>query len=329
LRIAVPQTLTRASAQVRPGRRFRLSGPTMGVEWSADFLCPPQIAPDEVERAIRTELAVLCAEISHWDPVSALNEFNHAPADAWVDLPPRLLAVVDCGLTLARETGGAFDPAIGALVDLWGFGPLGSVDEPPTDDRIEAARAVSGWERLSLTGQRLRQPGGLRLDLSGIGKGYGVDRIVESLTGFGVRDYLVEIGGELRGAGVKPDGEPWWVRLEAPPGLQSLGVMIALHDLAVATSGDWRRFMDHDGRWLPHTLDPRTGRPIETGIAAVSVLHTTAMEADAACTVLSVLRVEEGIAWAEARGVAAILTVRTPGGFQERLTTAFQAMLDD
>jgi thiamine biosynthesis lipoprotein len=301
----------------------------MGVEWSADFLCPPEIAPDRVDHAIRAELAVLCAEISHWDPTSALSAFNDAPADAWVDLPPRLLAVVECGLALARETRGAFDPTVGALVDLWGFGPPGAVDEPPTDDRLEAARARSGWERLSLTSGRLRQPGGLKLDLSGIGKGYGVDRIVELLTSFGVRDYLVEIGGELRGGGVKPDGEPWWVRLEPPPGLQSVGVMIALHDLAVATSGDWRRFMDHGGRRLPHTLDPRTGRPIETGVAAVSVLHATAMEADAACTALSVLPFEEGVAWAEARGLAAILTLRGPDGFRERLTSAFQVMLDD
>lgn len=301
----------------------------MGVAWSADFLCPPEVSGEAVQRGVEGALDALSSEISHWDPRSVLSRFNDAPAGEAIALTPSLRTVLERGLALARETQGAFDPAVGALVDLWGFGPPGPIDRPPSQDRIDGARAVSGWSRLELADGVLRQLGGLRLDLSGIGKGYGVDRLAEVLQGFGVRDYLVEIGGELRGAGVKPDGEPWWVQLEAAPGGGGDPIAVALHDLSVATSGDWRRFLEHEGQRLSHTLDPRTGRPVQTSVVAATVLHESCMEADAACTVLSVLPPDEGLAWAQARGLAALLTLHAPEGYAERMTPAFQAMLDD
>jgi len=243
---------------------------------------------------------------------------------------PAFFHVLQAGMDVARSSGGAFDPAIGALVDLWGFGPSPLRPDLPTDADIAAALATGGCARLELDrpAQRVRQPGGLRLDLSGIAKGHGVDAVAERLLAIGLRHFLVEVGGELRGEGIKPDGRPWWVAFEAPPGAQLLETRIALHGLSVATSGDYRRYLDHQGERLPHSLDPRTGRPCTGGLASVTVLHPSCMIADAYATALIVMGEREGPAFAEAEGLAALFVSRTGDGFEETLTPALAAMLD-
>ena len=224
------------------------------------------------------------------------------------------------GLAIAAATDGAFDPAIGRLVDAWGFGPV-AVAAPPTPDAIEAARGVSGWRRLTVADGRLRQPGGLALDLSGIAKGYAVDAVVTLLRGLGVAHALVEIGGELAGWGVRPDGQPWWVDLEVPPGTDVAPLRIALHGIAVATSGDYVRG--------DHTIDPRTGRPIVNGVVSASVVHATALAADAWATALTVAGPEAGMAIASAHGIAARIVTLIDGRTREYLTPALTAMLAD
>jgi thiamine biosynthesis lipoprotein len=234
-------------------------------------------------------------------------------------LPPDFAEVMARGLAIAEATGGAFDPAIGRLVDLWGFGPVPAAVAPDTA-ALEAARAASGWRRLGWSDgdRRLSQPGGVALDLSGIAKGFAVDAVASTLARLGVGHALVEIGGELVGRGVRPDGQPWWVDLETPPGIDVAPLRIALHGLAVATSGDYRR-----GR---HTIDPRTGRSTDNGVVSVSVIAAGALTADAWATALTVLGPDAGIALATERGIAARIVVAAGG---ERLTPALEAMLAD
>ena len=301
----------------------------MGVTWSAQAVLPFGVAPEQARRAVQARLDRLIAEVSHWEPDSALSRFNRAAAGEWVNLPDDLWTVLDAGLALAARTDGAFDPTLGRLVDLWGFGPEGSRLGTPTDQAIDALRADAGWLRLELSpdDRAARQPGGLSLDLSGIAKGYGVDLVVQTLAELGVGACLIEIGGELRGAGVQPDGQPWWVEIETPPDLASAPspIRLALHGLAVATSGDYRIARSVDGRRLAHTLDPRTGAPLADAAASVSVIHETCMQADALSTVLTVFGPEVGLAFAETKGVAARILTRNG---EEHLSSAFRAMLD-
>jgi hypothetical protein len=129
----------------------------------------------------------------------------------------------------------------------------------------------------TLDGDSLFQPGGLRLDLNGIAKGFAVDQVAAALDRAGARSYLVEVGGELRGTGAKPDGQPWWVELERPPTANDgLRTLVALHGLSVATSGDYRRFFEHDGRRYAHTLDPATAAPVAHATVSVTVLDPAA-----------------------------------------------------
>jgi thiamine biosynthesis lipoprotein len=326
--LAAPPSLPRGSPPVR-----ELRGETMGTTWSVRYAAA--CAPERLRPGIEARLERVTAQMSGWRADSDLCRFNRLPAGAWQVLPDGFRAVLRCALDTAAATGGAFDPTIGPLVELWGFGPSPAAEEgPPPEDRIAAARARVGWHRLEFEAGsgRARQPGGLVLDLSGIAKGYAVDLVAGYLRRAGIDSCLVEIGGELRGQGVKPDGSPWWVAVERPAGAAGDDAgrcVVALHGLGIATSGDYRRCFRHGGRSYGHTLDPRTGWPIDGSIAAVTVLHAQCMQADALATALAVLGLKAGLDHATRHGIAALILARDgTGGLREHLSPALAAMLD-
>lgn len=310
----------------------RLGGETMGTTWSVGAVGPAGVDETVLFAAVQAELDAVVAVFSPWEPTSEISRFNAAPAGLWA-LSQAFWTVLDASMNLADDTDGAVDPTLGALIDLWGFGPSGPRVGAvlPSDEEIAGALAVSGWQtlRLNRDARGALQPGGMKLDFAGIAKGHAVDRVSEALTRLGATSHLVEIGGEMRGMGVKPDGQPWWIGLEEPPGAPSTRTVAALVDIAVATSGDWRRAFEHDGRLYPHTIDGRTGRPIDNGVTSVTVFHASAMIADAWATALTVLGPRTGPATAEAYDLAAQMVVRTPDGVVEHLTPAFVAMMDE
>lgn len=295
----------------------------MGTSWSARIVA----APDDIAATIQAELDRVVAEMSHWDPASALSRFNRSEPGRWQPLPPGFAHVLAAALDVAGKSEGAFDPAMGALVDLWGFGPPGPRTGIPGDDEIAVARAISGRAYIEQDDRRARRSAPAALDFSGIAKGHGVDRIAEMLRGMELPDFLIEVGGELRGEGIKPDGQPWWIDIEPVPGSRLLPLRAALHGLSIATSGDYRRSFSHAGRAYAHTIDPRTGRPLENNVASVTLLHPCCMLADAWATALSVLG-PEGMALAEREDLAAHMVVREEAGFSEHLSPALRAMLD-
>lgn len=303
---------------MRHGPVIRLAGRTMGTSWSAQLVAPPS----GCLKAIEAVLARVIAQMSNWEVGSDISRFNRAPPKSWVALPDDLMTVLHAGLDMARISGGAFDPALGHAVEAWGFGP---------SQRIGAALAVPGappWQAIELADGKARRLQDVALDLSGIAKGFAVDAVADALTGMGVGSFLVEIGGELRGAGVKPDMQPWWVDLESPPGLALPVLRVALCGLSVATSGDYRRFRPSaDGR-LSHSIDPASGAPIANDVASVSVLHPQAMLADAWATAITVLGPDRGMALATREGLAALLIRREGEGGREYMTPALAAMLD-
>lgn len=315
----------------------RCGGQTMGTTWSVRCLLGRDDDAASIEAGIDALLVQIVAQMSNWIDHSDIGRFNGAAAGSWLTLPPACFSVLQAALAVARDSGGAYDPSAGPLVTLWGFGPGGPRALPPSAVEVEAARSRCGWARIELDeeGRRARQPGGVSIDLCAIAKGYAVDAVSAWLSARGVPHHLVEIGGELRGEGVKPDGLPWWVELESPPpaehaactGDAAVQTVVALHGLSVATSGDYRRYFDSGGRRYAHTLDPRTGYPASHALASVTVLHRQCMMADALSTALTVLGPEAGMAFAMQRGIAARLLLRTPQGFTERVSPAFAAML--
>ncbi|KTF69554.1 FAD:protein FMN transferase [Sphingomonas sp. HT-1] len=296
----------------------------MGTSWRLVVVDPPEDVRDCVEAV----LARMIGEFSHYEPSSRVGRFNRMRLGQWQPLSPEAMRVLDAAFAVCERSDGAFDPATGVLVDLWGFGPAGPRQDLPSAYALGEARSMSGVRHLEYDREerRIRRREAAQIDLSGIAKGYAVDAIAERLVSQGIEDFLIEIGGELRGEGIKPDGQPWWVELEAVPGARLAPLRIALHGLSVATSGDYRRFFDHGGRRYAHSIDPRTGCPVANQVVSVSVLHREAMLADAWATALTVLG-PAGMSVAEREGLAAHLVTREAGGFAEQLSPALQAML--
>lgn len=301
----------------------RLSGPTMGTGWSLQAVLPRDLDPREVSSAVVRRLDGLVAQMSHWEPDSDLCRFNRAPAGVWVTLASDFAHVMWSALAVARDSDGAFSPSVGALVDRWGFGPPGPVARPPDEADLAGLLSRSDWRRLDHdeASGRLRQPGGLALDLSAIAKGYAVDAVMAELAAMGIRHALVEVGGELCGRGLRPDGQPWWVDLEEPPGARLPVLRVGLHGLSVATSGSYVRG--------PHNLDPRTGRPAGHGVVACSVLHASAMLADGWASALSVAGAEVGLLLAIRNSLAVRWVVEQEGQWQETLSPALLDMMEE
>ena len=315
-----------------------LTGQTMGTTWSVKLVAQPAADVPGLTAMVQRALDAVVSEMSPWEPLSDLSRYNRAPAGSWTTLPSGMASVVRRAIAMATVTDGAFDPTLGALTDLWGFGPRPFSGQPPSREAVAAGRETGGWTRLALDGDALFQPGGLRLDLNGIAKGFGVDQAAAALGRAGVKSYLVEVGGELRGTGAKPDGQPWWVELERAPAMSvaandTLETVVALHDLSVATSGDYRRFFDHDGRRYAHTLDPASGAPSDQGMVSVTVLAETCMNADAWATALTVMGPDTALEFATVARLPVLIVSRADpqakrGGLEERLSPALSAMLD-
>lgn len=311
----------------------------MGTQWQVQLPAIADAPVAALETGILQRLERVIAQMSTWDENSELCRFNRAAPGSWHSLSAEFFTVLDYGVFLARQTGGAYNPAAGELVDLWGFGPAGARSQIPDAGLLHSARASAQWRDLQLdrVQRKVLQTGDVRLDLSSIAKGFAVDLLAEFLLEHGVQHFLVEIGGEFRGHGVKPDRTPWWVAIEAVPDLMqtnagantgAAGDLVALCGLAIATSGDYRQFFEHDGRRYSHTLDTRTGYPVANSLASVTVLHRQCMVADALATALTVLGPEHGLAYAQQHQIAAQFICRSEQGLQEHLSAAMAALLD-
>ncbi|MBA4758839.1 FAD:protein FMN transferase [Sphingosinicella sp.] len=298
----------------------------MGTRWSVRLVVPAPGLVADISAGVQAVLDGVVAQMSTWEEASDISRFNRAAVGAWQAMPPDFLTVLSAALRVAEESGGAFDPTIGAIVDAWGFGAAGAVASAPDHETTETLRLAAGWRRVAceVLLQRARRTDTLALDFSGIAKGFGADRAAAWLKNQGFRHFLVEVGGELVGEGVKPDGQPWWVDIEMPPDAALPPLRLALHGLSAATSGNYRRWFEVNGERFAHTIDPRSGRPAK-GVASVTVLHAECMYADAYATAITVLGVEDGLQFANRLGLAAHIV---SGDGSESMSLAFGAMLD-
>jgi len=292
----------------------------MGTRWSVTC----DAAPDTDVQALQTALAAAVqrvdAQMSPWLPGSDLNRLNHAPVGAWVTLPAEILEVLVCALDVCRLSAGAFDPAAGALVDAWGFG---AVRDAPDAKAIRTATSAAPvartptYEALELDSGmlRARKHAPMHLDLCGIAKGYAVDRMADVLRQNGVPHALVALDGELRAVSGQADGQPWAVAVESPEtGRRAVHSVVDLQDLAVATSGDYRHYLQVGDARLAHTMDTRRGAPVRNEVASVTVLARQCMHADAWATALLVAGPGEGLALAQRMGLEALWMLRRGNG---------------
>lgn len=309
-----------------------IDGLAMGTSWTVKIAAPRDgLDRDALATGVADRIEAIEQAMSTYRPDSALSRFNDQHGTDWFQVPGELCDVVASAIAISHFSGGAFDATVGPLVDLWGFGPAVTPDEPPLPEMIDAARAGSGYEKLDVD---CAQPAlrksvpELRVDLSAIAKGYAVDAAAAVLDEHSVAEYLVEIGGEVRARGRNGAGRPWSIGIEMPDrASRHVSRVIELDDVSLATSGDYRNFYEHDGRYYSHTIDPRTGAPVFHDLAAVSVVHAATMEADAWATALLVLGPVDGPALARELGLTALFQRRTDDGVAEEMTGDFEALL--
>jgi thiamine biosynthesis lipoprotein len=301
-------------------KRTTLHGPTMGTRWSASVDADNTMDLAALHQDLAAAVEQVDEQMSPWKPNSDLMRLNRAPVDYWVDLPAEILEVLDCALDVRRLSAGAFDPCVGALVDAWGFG---AVRNAPDAQAIHAARqftplAAHGYLELDRPSGRARKRAPLQLDLCGIAKGYAVDCMVTVLQEHGVRHALVALDGELRAVGGQACGVPWAVALERPEaGRRAVQGVIELENLAVATSGDYRRYLEVGDARLAHTMDARRCAPVNNTVASVTVLARTCMRADAWATALLVAGPDKGLAKVQHMGMDVLFMLRRAEGLME------------
>ena len=309
----------------RPTNERRLAGTTMGTTWSLKVVLPVGAPPAWVEAirdTVQSRLDRVETLMSTWDSTSELSRFNRSADTSWTSLSDETIAVLVIATDVGRASGGALDVTVGPLVSAWGFGPGERVSPAiPTASVRDSLLSLVGADRIRVDANdrtAAKAKPGVVVDLSAVAKGYAVDRAAEGVSRMGAESFALEVGGEVRARGSRPDGTLWRVAIDAPvPDSRTIFRVLELRDEAIATSGDYRNFYEIDGVRYAHILDPRTGEPVRWEGFSVSVLHSDAALADAWATALSVLGPDDGLALADDLGLAALFVLqRRDGGFE-------------
>ncbi|MBB5037781.1 FAD:protein FMN transferase [Prosthecobacter dejongeii] len=288
-----------------------LQGSTMGTTWSlqiADSI--PETTAQEIATVIRQDLQKLEAELSHWQADSDLTRWNQNLSTEWKEVPAALAETVALAQRISQETDEALDVTLAPLVALWGFNQKERRTQLPTEPEIQAALALVGWDKLEVETQppRLKKHHPrVQINVAAVTEGYAMDLLNQKLQDRGLKNFLLELGGEVLARGNAPDGHPWRVGVQAPDGDKAESLeTLALRETCIATSGSYRHRFEKDGRTYSHLLDPRTGRPIEHRLVSVSVLHPQCALADGYATALMVLGPEKGRQVAQKLGLRVI-----------------------
>jgi thiamine biosynthesis lipoprotein len=309
-------------------RLKEFDGDTQGTTYHIKVVdLPATLSAETVRTAIEAELDDITRHLSTYEPDTELSRFNRSRDTGWVPASTGLVQVLSEARQISELSHGAYDVTMGPLVNLWGFGPEDTGERIPSEAEIAAAQTLIGYTHLSI---RPSPPAirkdipDLTIDVASIAQGYTVDRVAERLDSLGIANYLVEIGGELRGKGLNQLGGHWRIGIERPtPGERSVYTIIRIADVGVSTSGDYRDYFERDGHRYSHTINPQTGRPVSHRLASVTVVSEDTMRADALSTALMVLGPEEGYHLAEQAAIAAYFIIKSDGGFTDRETTAF------
>lgn len=314
-----------------------LTGPTMGTTYTVK-IAGASVSPEKqaaLQARIDEALARLNRQMSTYDPESEISHFNDYQNTDPFPVSPETAHVVHAALQLYEQSGGCFDVTVGPLVELWGFGAKGRRTSPPSDEEIQNVLAFVGSDKLVV---ELQPPAlskkvpQLRVDLSAIAKGYGVDLISEILREEKFDNHMVEIGGEVVCRGSSTGGDGWRIGVERPSADvngRTIEQVVRLHDRAMATSGNYRNYFDDQGRRYAHTIDPKTGHPVEHSLASVTVIAPDCMWADAVATAVMVMGPDRGAEWLQARqDIEAMLLVAQPtGSFSHSITPGMKAYL--
>ena len=339
----------------------RIGGRCMGTSWSAVVTLQPGEKGEQVGALVQGRLDEVDRALSTWKDDSDLSRLNRAAPDAREGATEDTLKVLALSKELFEATGGAFDPSVGPLTRLWGFGSHEVEQAAPTPAEVAATLEQLGLDDLQMGRPGTAPPGSdgaapagwvarsradLEVDASAVAKGYGVDVAAAALLESGHEEFMIEVGGELVLSGRNPEGIPWRIGVDdplPPAGSDPLSPMalaprppiarLSLTRGGVATSGDYRNVRRVGSRVVSHVIDPRTGYPIDHDLASATVVAPTCAEADGLATATMVLGPIEGLELLESlEGVEGYLLVRTQDDeapIEALMTSGMSAFLMD
>ena len=287
-----------------------------------------------LRKKIQTELQKIVSKMSVFEHMSDISQFNRAPKDTWVDIDDELAEVLKESHHVYTLTKGHFDPSVGKLVELWGFGN-NKVHKIPTQEEIDEAKNNIGYNKISFTknfNQAKKNNSELTINLSSLAKGYAVDKIAQLLEDNGYDNFIVEIGGEVRAKGNRAKKSKGWnVGVARPDGekIANYEYIVKLNNMSVATSGDYQNYFTIDGKQYSHTINPKTGFPVTYDLASVTVFDKNCMRADALATGIMAMGETQGMEFANRNQIPVIMFVRKDNGFEVLLSKEGQKFMQD
>ena len=304
----------------KPVEAIKISGPTMGTTYNITLFPAKDSALDskQIQKQIDDSLKRINQQMSTWIKDSEISLFNNSESTDWYPVSTEFASVVEAAQSISESSNGAFDITVGPLINIWGFGK-DFKNNNPDDATITATKANTGYKKLTVRSSPpalKKQIPQLKINLSAIAKGYGVDAIAEQLAAAGVDNYLVEIGGEIRANGNKPNKSLWRIAIEKPSTKErSIQQGLLLNNTGVATSGDYRNYFERDGQRYSHTINPETGKPITHQLASITILHKSAMMADGLATAIMVMGEDKAKTFIDDNKLSAYMISRDKDNF--------------
>lgn len=310
-----------------------LEGKTMGTSWRVSVvdITPQQAAA--LQKKIQEQLDGDDWLMSTWKKDSALMRFNRSTSTAPWPVSEAMADIVTTSLRVGKKTDGVMDITVGPLVNLWGFGPDQQPVKMPTQAQIDAAKARTGLQHLTVinrAGEQFLQKDlpDLYVDLSTVGEGYAADHLSHLMDREGISRYLVSVGGALVSRGMNGKGLPWRVAVQKPTDRENaVEAVVDINGHGISTSGSYRNYYELDGKRISHVIDPRSGRPIDHKLVSVTVISPTALEADAWDTGLMVLGPERAKEVVTREGLAVMMIMKEGDGFTTWMSPQFSAFL--
>ena len=325
--IGLTSALSLSACQQSPEYNY-LSGETMGTSYHISYELPDDADEAAIQADIDKRLQEINDSMSTYQADSTISTFNRAAKDTPITIDTDFDRVLDVSRIVYKQSGGAFDPTVMPLVDTWGFGSTMTVERlqsPPTALEIAQAKALVDFEGVIQQDKKIHKvKDGIGLDFSAVAKGYGVDVIADVLKdNYQIRNYMVEIGGEIATSGVNNQKQPWQIAIDAPIKDSTVSERQTIsairqpinteNQMHLATSGNYRNSVIFDGRRYTHTIDPTTGEPIAGGAPSVTVAAKSVALADAWATALTAMPYEKALALAKDRNLVAMFVVLADG----------------
>lgn len=319
--------ITLSACQQLPDYNY-LSGETMGTSYHISYQLPKDADETEIQAAIDERLQQINDSMSTYQEDSTISKFNRLAKNTPIVIDADFSHVLDISKTVYQQSGGAFDPTVMPLIDVWGFGSTMTVDRlqsPPTALEIAQAKALVDFASVVQEGDTLyKTKDGVALDFSAVAKGYGVDVIAEVLReDYQIRNYMVEIGGEIASSGVNGQQQPWQIAIDAPIEGSTVSERQTIsairqplksdNQMYLATSGNYRNSVLLEGKRYSHTIDPTTGEPIAGGAPSITVAADSVALADAWATALTAMPYSKALKVAEEQNLAALFVILADG----------------